>query len=196
MDWTGDNMDMSPSTRRGFLLAASTVALATPACAQLNGHDSHKPTLTTGEKERKAFSFRALKVFVEIDSKDTNGAVAILRVFVPPGDGAAPHMHSREDEVFTVVRGHYRFRHGEMEVDAPPGTVVFLPRGEPHTFRNISAEPGEHTLTLIPGGLENYFREIGALQRLGPLDTAKVAEIANRYGLTQLPPSSLPLSTG
>ncbi|HEX5005668.1 MAG TPA: cupin domain-containing protein, partial [Hyphomonadaceae bacterium] len=141
----------------------------------------------------QAFRFLALKMFVEIESDDTKGAVGVVRVFVPPGAGAAPHVHSREDEVFTVVRGHYRFRHGDQVMDAPAGTVVFLPRGIPHTFRNVSDEPGEHVLTLIPGGLEKCFREVSAAGLQMPGDKAKIDEIVAKYGLTNLPPSSLPL---
>lgn len=80
------------------------------------------------------------------------------------------------------------------EVDAPAGTVVFLKRGEPHTFRNISQEPGEHTVTLVPGGLENFFREVSENGVQMPRDSAKRSEIGNKYGLTHLPPAALPLS--
>lgn len=186
-------MHDSSSTRRAFVVAASAAALAAPACAQVGSHGHQM--LTSAQKEQQAFKFLALRVFVEVDSDDTNGSVAVMRIFVPPGEGARPHMHSREDEVFTVVRGHYRFRHGDMEVDAPPGTVVFLPRGEPHTFMNVSDEPGEHTTTAVPGGLEKFFREVSASQLEMPRDMAKLNEIGNKYGLTHLPPASLPLST-
>lgn len=189
-------MNTSPATRRGFLLAASTIAFATPACAQLPEHSPDHPTLTSDEKERQAFQFLALKVFIEVSSDDTNGSAAVMRIFVPPGQGAPPHLHSREDEIFTVVRGHYRFRHGDMEVDAPPGTVVFLPRGQPHTFKNVGAEPGEHTVTAVPGGLEKMFREVSAANVQLPRDKATFDAIFAKYGLTSLPPAALPLSTG
>jgi mannose-6-phosphate isomerase-like protein (cupin superfamily) len=189
-------MPDTPSTRRGFLLAASTIALATPAYAQgAGGHGHQGRTLSSTEKEQAAFPFLSMRVFVEIDSRDTGGAAAVLRIFVPPGQGAPPHIHSREDEVFSIVRGRYRFRHGDTEVDAPAGTIVFLKRGEPHTFRNVSDEPGEHTVTVIPGGLENFFREVSDNQVQLPRDSAKLAEIGQKYGLTHLPLASLPLST-
>lgn len=152
--------------------------------------------LTAQEKEKQAFKTFALRQFVEVDSKTTNGAAAVLRVFVPAGEGAAPHVHSREDEVFEVVRGHYRFRHGEHEVDAPVGTIVFMPRGIPHLYRNIANEPGEHVLTLIPGGLENMFREVSSSNLELPRDIDKYAEIALKYGVTLLPPTALQLSSG
>jgi quercetin dioxygenase-like cupin family protein len=180
------------STRRGFILAAGAVAAAGVARAQ-QSHDQHQP-LSTAEKEKQAFSFLALKMFVEIDSDDTKGVVSVVRVFVPPDNGPPPHVHSREEEIHTVVRGHYRYRHGDMEIDAPPGTSVFMPRGVPHVFKNISNEPGEHLLTLIPGGLEKMFREVSAAKLQMPRDSQKYDQISWKYGMTNLPPSALPLS--
>jgi quercetin dioxygenase-like cupin family protein len=179
------------SSRRSFLLAAAAASAAPLAMAQESPH-GHE-VLTADEKERQAFQMLALKMFVEVDSEDTNGAVAVVRVFVPAGAGAAPHVHSREDEVFQVMRGHYRFRHGDTEVDAPAGTILFLPKGIPHTFRNVSEEPGEHVLTLVPGGLEKMFRELSDNKVQLPRDAAKNVEIAAKYGVTILPPESLPL---
>jgi mannose-6-phosphate isomerase-like protein (cupin superfamily) len=105
-------------------------------------------------------------------------------------------VHSREDEVSTGVRGHYRFRHGDVELDAPAGTTVYMPKGEPHVFNNIGTEPGEHLATLIPGGLEKMFREVSAAGLQMQRDNAKLDEFFAKYGLKRLPPSSLPLSNG
>jgi mannose-6-phosphate isomerase-like protein (cupin superfamily) len=177
----------------GCLVAALLAATAGDT-AQLPGNA--RPAMTSAQKEQQAFKFLALKMFVEVDSDDTQGAVATLRVFVPPGAGAAPHVHSREDEVFTVLRGHYRFRHGDHEVDAPVGTVLYMPKGVPHTFTNIGSEPGEHLLTVVPGGLEKMFREVSRNQLQMPRDSERVREISARYGLTSLPADSMPLSQG
>jgi mannose-6-phosphate isomerase-like protein (cupin superfamily) len=191
-NWRQGIMFTAYPNRRSFLLAAGILSTARLAQAQEYSHEHQ--VLTPEEKERQAFQMLALRMFVEVDSDDTNGAVAVVRVFVPPGAGAAPHVHSREDEVFEVVRGHYRFRHGDQEVDAPVGTILFLPRGIPHTFRNVSDEPGEHTVTLVPGGLEKMFRETSTNNIQLPRDAAKNEAIALKYGVTLLPPSSLPLS--
>ena len=177
--------------RTALLAAALLVPSAGKAQLASHLHQAKAP----GEKAQQAFDFLDLKMFVEVDSDDTKGAVAVVRTYVPPGAGAAPHVHSREDEVFTVVRGHYRFRHGDDEVDAPAGSTIFMPRGVPHTFRNISNEPGEHLLTLIPGGLEKLFREVSAAKFQMPRDKAKLDELNANYGLRVLPPDSLPLSS-
>lgn len=171
-------------------MSATTVAGASHA---QQSHDPH-PTLSSSEKENLAFPFLALKMFVEIESDHTKGAVSVVRVFVPPDNGPPPHVHSREDEIHTVVRGRYRYRHGDVEVEAPAGTTIFMPRGVPHVFRNVSTEPGEHLVTLIPGGLEKMFREVSAAMVQMPRDSNKFDVISWKYGMTNLPASALPLS--
>jgi quercetin dioxygenase-like cupin family protein len=179
-------------SRRVFILAAGAAAATGVARAQ-QSHDRHQ-SLSTAEKEQQAFQFLALKMFVEVNSDDTKGVVSVVRVFVPPDNGPPPHVHSREDEIFTVVRGRYRFRHGDTQIDAPAGTTIFMPRGLPHVFKNVSNEPGEHLLMIIPGGLEKMFREASAEKVQMPRDSQKLAEISSKYGVTNLPPDSLPLS--
>jgi quercetin dioxygenase-like cupin family protein len=187
-------MRKSPS-RRDVLVAAATTPFVTAAAAFAQGDHQHQ-SLTASEKEKQAFPFLALKMFVETSSEDTRGAAAIVRVFVPAGEGPPPHVHSREDEIHTIVRGHYRYRHGDTEVDAPAGTVIFMPRNIPHVFRNVGTEPGEHLVTLVPGGMEKLFREVSDAKIQMPRDLVKYNEMCAGYGLKNLPPAALPLSTG
>jgi mannose-6-phosphate isomerase-like protein (cupin superfamily) len=174
-----------------------SVCLMTPVCPALAQQASHPhQALSSEQKQQQAFPMLGLKMFIEVDSEKTNGTVAVVRAYVPPKSGPPPHVHSREDEVHTIVRGHYRFRHGDTEFDAPPGTTLFLPRNVPHVFRNISEEPGEHIVTLIPGGLEKMFREISAAQIELPRDIEKLTEISAKYGIKNMAPGSMPLSGG
>ncbi|KRA81199.1 cupin domain-containing protein [Altererythrobacter sp. Root672] len=189
-------MAMTTITRRGAVVGFSALVAGSAAVGQASLASHLHPAASSTQKEGEAFRFLALKMFLEASSEDTNGATAVLRIFVPPGEGAAPHVHSREDEVFTIVRGHYRFRHGDEEVDAPAGTALFMPKGIPHTFRNIGTEPGEHVLTLIPGGLEKMFREASDAGLQMPRDRERYTELAARYGVRTLPPDSLPFSPG
>ena len=170
-------------TRRTLVAGVTALVGTSPGAAQITMAAHHQQSLTSAQKEREAFRFLALKVFVEIDSAESRNAVAVLRVFVPSGEGAAPHVHSREDEVHSVIRGHYRFRHGDQEIDAPAGTTVFMPKGIPHTFRNVGDTTGEHTVTFVPGGLERMFREVSAARLVMPRDRAKYAAIAATYGM-------------
>src|SRR5690349_15534701 len=71
------------------------------------------------------------------DGRTTSHRLAIAEITLPPRtDGPAQHRHARHDEGFYVVSGSARFTVGEQTYDAPPGTLVMVPPGAPHTFAN------------------------------------------------------------
>ncbi|GAC1541473.1 MAG: hypothetical protein NVS3B16_05090 [Vulcanimicrobiaceae bacterium] len=43
------------------------------------------------------------------DAPDTDGKSVTISAVFPPGGGPRPHVHTREDETYVVVRGHFRF---------------------------------------------------------------------------------------
>src|SRR5262245_59238196 len=164
------------------------VALSSPVPAQQAGHPHQ--ALTSEQERQLAFPMMGASMFIEVDSDKTNGSLAVVRAFGPPNHGPPPHMHTREDEIFMIVKGHYRFRHGSEEIDAPAGSILFMPRNVPHVFRNISDERGEHLLVIVPGGLEKMFREISDAKIELPRDLAKLREIEAKYGIKSVPPAS------
>jgi mannose-6-phosphate isomerase-like protein (cupin superfamily) len=177
-------------------LGASLLAmsLSSPVPAQQGGHPHQ--ALTSEQKRQLAFPMLGGKMFIEVDSDKTNGTVAVVRVFAQPkyGPPQLPRVNTREDAVLVIVRGHYRFRLGSEEIDAPVGTILFMPRDVPHLLQNIGDEPGEHLLVLVPGGLEKMFREISTAEIELPRDLAKLQEIAAKYGVKGVPPRSITLS--
>jgi mannose-6-phosphate isomerase-like protein (cupin superfamily) len=58
---------------------------------------------------------------------------------IPAGgvDGQSPHT---EDEVYAVTAGRARFETPDQTVDVGPGTVIFVPAGEPHRFVDIAED--------------------------------------------------------
>lgn len=140
----------------------------------------HRAVVSVPGKERVATTPFGARVVIHATAEETNGAFGMWETFTPPGQGPAPHMHTRETEVFRVIRGTYRFRCGEDEFDAPPGTVVVLPPHVQHSWRNISEEPGQMFATVTPGGCERLFIEI----EFTGADTAeKIAAIEASLGI-------------
>jgi len=129
-----------------------------------------------------------LEIVGKLTSEQTGGDYAVIINTTPPDGGPPLHVHEREDESFYVLEGTYQFTFGDETVTLSEGGMVFLPRGVPHTFRNVGDTPGRLLNTVTPGGFEGFFREIDALPKNQPLDRAVVAEIAAKYGLTFLPP--------
>jgi mannose-6-phosphate isomerase-like protein (cupin superfamily) len=98
---------------------------------------------------------------IRIDSRHLSGAVTVVEARVPVNGGPPAHYHKNRDETFEILEGTFRFRVGEEEFDAPKGTSVVVPRGIHHTWANIGATQGRILLIFTPGGIDEFFAEIG-----------------------------------
>lgn len=102
----------------------------------------------------------------------------------PHSEGPPQHRHAEHDEGFYVVSGTARFTVGRTVHDAPPGTLVMIPPGVPHTFANPGDEPVVMVNTFTPDLYVPYFRDLaGALANATPMPQA-AAEIMGRYATT------------
>ena len=136
--------------------------------------------LSVPGRERTARTPFGAHVVIHATAEETGGALGMWETFTPPGEGPAPHTHTRETEVFRVIKGLYRFRCGEEEFDAPPGAVVTLPPFVAHSWRNISDEAGQMFAIATPGGCEQLFLDIEAT---GARTAEEVAVIERRLGI-------------
>jgi quercetin dioxygenase-like cupin family protein len=97
---------------------------------------------------------------------DTAGRLTAFENVIAPGDGPPLHTHANEDETFYVVEGDLRFKLGEGIEPAPAGSFVFIPRGTPHCFQNIGAEPARVLVLFNPAGMEGFFEPFAELQEV------------------------------
>jgi mannose-6-phosphate isomerase-like protein (cupin superfamily) len=109
----------------------------------------------------------------------TGGALSVFETSI---DGGPPlHVHDREDECFYVLDGELSIRCGGEEFGAAAGSFVFLPRGRPHRFWAVG--PAARLLLIaVPGGIEDYFREINAAS-----SDDECTRIGERYGIRVVP---------
>ncbi len=117
---------------------------------------------------------------VRISSADTGGEFEVIELGTPPGGGGPPpHIHHERDECFFIMEGTYTFLVGDQEVQAPAGSVVFIPRGMRHGFK---AADGSRALAfIVPAGIEGFFRELGAGMIAGRPDAELRAELEAKY---------------
>jgi quercetin dioxygenase-like cupin family protein len=113
---------------------------------------------------------------IKLDSQMTNGSFAMIEQNNKEGTEVPLHVHTREDETFYVCEGEVLFRVGEIEILAPTGTPVYLPRGVPHGFR--VNKPTRALLGAYPAGVEKVVR------RLSELPPGTVTEICAEYGIS------------
>lgn len=56
-------------------------------------------------------------------------------------DREVPHRHDRHDLFVVILRGHGTMRLGDEARAVGDGSILYVPRGTPHAFRNESGEP-------------------------------------------------------
>lgn len=147
--------------------------------------------------EGGSFDFGGLGVEWKIDAADTGRQFSVVHHPLAPRALAAPlHRHHREDEYSYVLEGRLGALLGDEVVVAEPGSWVFKPREQWHTFWNAGEEPCRIIEVIAPGGFEEYFREVAAawgdLERFAELnakyaldmDFESVPGLCERFGLT------------
>ena len=59
-------------------------------------------------------------------------------------------VHHEDDEAWYVLDGELRFRLGDEEAIAGPGSAVLARRGRPHTYWNAGAQEARYLLVMKP----------------------------------------------
>ena len=127
--------------------------------------------------------------------EDTNGKYALWEAIVPPGGGPPPHVHSREEEGFYILEGEITGWIGDQSIHGTTGTLIFAPRGVPHSFE-IHSNQVRMLILLTPAGLEEYFKQFctpaPALTLPPPAevpyaDVQKLIAVASKYGIENVP---------
>lgn len=116
-------------------------------------------------------------VTVKTDTRQTNGSLTVLEFVFAPKRGPAMHTHLREDEVWWVLEGDFRFKAGDTELRVSTGGMAFGPRGTPHAFQNVGDTPGRLLVITTPSGAERLFEQAAEMMR-GPEDMETLAAIA------------------
>jgi len=154
---------LSTSRPRDVTLARlSSAAVRCPAfvasreVGQVTGIPSF--SVTTGEG-RTLPTPTADVITIKADTRQTNGSMTVMELRVAPGSGPAEHIHLREDELWWVLEGEFRFRTAGDWLRASTGGMAFGPRGMPHAFQNIGDTPGRLLIVTTPSGVERFFEQ-------------------------------------
>jgi mannose-6-phosphate isomerase-like protein (cupin superfamily) len=120
---------------------------------------------------------------LKIHGRDTGGALSQFESTCGPHVGPPLHIHHREEETFFVIEGEFEFVCGGERTTGGPGTVVRLPRGVPHRFKNIGETTGRLLITLTPAGAEEFFAAVGALTPEQQSDIPAIIALGAHYGM-------------
>jgi quercetin dioxygenase-like cupin family protein len=168
----------------GLGLGVALIPLATIGKSLLN---QETPTSDLKPKIIRDGEGNVLNVLGDIQThklygKDTANQIVEWVDDVEPGVGIPPHFHTREDEIFRVIKGQI-----EMTVDGKTtvlkaGDTAFAPKNIPHAWTVVGTEKAKMITSAFPAGIEMMFSELANLPP-GPPDMAVVLEIVGRYGI-------------
>jgi mannose-6-phosphate isomerase-like protein (cupin superfamily) len=115
-------------------------------------------------------------VIVKADTSKTNGSLTVLEFLIGPNEGPALNTHLREDELWYVIEGDFRFKASDAMLQASTGGMAFGPRNTPHCFQNVGDTPGRLLVITTPSGLERFFQQFAELlpRPIGPEKLAAV----------------------
>ncbi|MGP3968035.1 cupin domain-containing protein [Streptomyces sp. 6N223] len=124
---------------------------------------------------------------IKVSSEESGGAMTIIEMTIPEGWGPPPHTHPGTETVY-IVEGKVRYHIGDQVVQGGPGSLFHIPEGVWERFEPTST--ARMLITYAPGGIEEFFAEIGepAQRRELPpineeLDINQIIEAAGRHGL-------------
>ena len=116
---------------------------------------------------------------IKARTETTNGSLTLLEVTIGPKQGPPAHVHRREDEMWYLLDGTFRFIADGRLFEAEPGSCVFVPRGTAHCFQNLEDRASRILVMFTPSGMERFFEEHAHLAP-GEVDPDRYREIAER----------------
>ena len=120
---------------------------------------------------------------VKARAGQTGNLLEVFEQSAAAGSGPPLHVHHRCAETLYVISGEFTFEIGPDVSPAQAGTIVFVPRGVPHTYRNIGRDEGRILFWFTPAAdMVSYFEELAQFPA-GPPGDRILDEIASRHGV-------------
>ncbi len=114
---------------------------------------------------------------------DTDNQIVEWVDNVEPGVGIPPHVHTREDEIFRVIKGQVELMVDGKTTILNEGDTAFAPKDIPHAWKVVGTEKAKMITSAFPAGIEQMFKELAELPA-GPPDFEKVAQICAKQGIS------------
>lgn len=129
----------------------------------------------------------AENLIFKLTGEDTNGALDLVEGTIGYQAGPVMHIHQDQDEIFYILDGSLHWRIGEETLDTEAGDTVYVPRGVPHTYINLSEKPARAIAVFSPGGFDRFMDAWTALLATSP-SPEEMGELAARYNQVAVGP--------
>ena len=96
---------------------------------------------------------------------ETGGAMTVFDTVVAPGEGPPLHVHMEQDEFIYILDGSFTVQIGDDLISARPRSFVFIPRGTPHTWKNVGDVRASFYAGFVPAApaFEEWFMRYAEL---------------------------------
>lgn len=163
--------------------------------------ETNRPvTITTADQGQSYSIAGGVYRFIR-EGQHTENNFAVIEMVVPPDGGPGPHRHANIEETFYLLEGELEFKSEEGTFMARAGDFVHIPKnGMVHCFKNKSADTARMICTVIPAGLDSFFKELGTPVKAGEFlkqtppteeQLKNIKAVAERYGQEIFPPDYL-----
>ena len=127
-----------------------------------------------------------------LEGEQSGGSVAVFEFDVPAGANVPiAHSHDGYEETIYGLEGVLTWTINDAATDIGAGQAVFIRRGAVHRFHHAGDVDAKALAIVTPGILgPGYFRDVAAVLDAaagGPPDSAAMAAVMRRHGLTPAP---------
>lgn len=125
-------------------------------------NDNVRKPVVLGPGEGRHYAMGGMHAVFKADGTDTRGQYNVSEWWLDPHtDGPGPHTNDA-DEIFYVIEGNMDFLVDDEWSVGASGSLLLVPGGITHTFRNSGAVRAGALHFGVPGGFEMKMPELVA----------------------------------
>lgn len=129
----------------------------------------------------ESFSMMGVRITPKVLAHETDGLLSMAEQVVEPDAGSPPHICNNETKIFYVAAGEFEFRLGTITRHATAGDTITIPAGAIHRYQNVGTNAGTLFATFIPGGHEEFLRELSDLYQGEDVRPEDIDRLCQRY---------------
>ena len=129
----------------------------------------------------ESYSMMGVRITPKVLAHETDGMLSMAEQDVEPGAGSPPHICNRETKILYVASGEFEFRLGTITRHARAGDTITIPAGAIHRYQNVGTASGTLFATFIPGGHEEFLRELSNLYQGEDVRPEDIDRLCERY---------------
>jgi quercetin dioxygenase-like cupin family protein len=119
---------------------------------------------------------------IHVAGPETDGAFCLLVDDPPAGWSLPPHLHQGVAETIYVVDGEFETTVEGQSSRLRAGETIHVPADVIHSGGNVGDDTGRRVVIFSPGGMEQFFLELGTDSPDQEVDVRDAVAAAIRHG--------------